>query len=413
VVPFFVVDRPISLKIIQGLKIPRGKKIGLMAHANTSPNFRKAFRAYPHRQVVKMCDSAIFNLGGYKNGYAELFALYEEMETDYGVMIDVFRDSRATIESARKALAAYDFNKHHFKLVAVAQGKTVEEYLDCYRQLRSMGFEYVAVGGLLQKVEKTARYTYVRDENLMTQVLQRIHQEFKPSWLFALGCLHPSRLKLFNELNVWGDYKGWIFEYKKRDDSMREAIKEMSGNHLQHTRTEFRNSRIGGKLKNVLAKRTRVLRECSKAHAELLTTKKALKIFIRTLAVRLRTHHRKLAGEMDALKSRGLLDISRTGSLMIALRRADVSSYSQNRLVELATSSRLAKTEFVKAEQKLDDCNTELRIILQQVKQDELADKKLKTVASRILSVLVISEQRHRIRQVRTYIEGKILDEIG
>ena len=74
-----------------------------MAHANTSQNFRNAFRDYSHQRVVKMCDSAIFDERRDKTSYADLYARYEEMGADYGVMIDVLRDSDATLKSASKA----------------------------------------------------------------------------------------------------------------------------------------------------------------------------------------------------------------------------------------------------------------------------------------------------------------------
>lgn len=411
-VPFFVVDRPISLKIIQGLKIPRGKKIGLMAHANTSPNFRRAFRAYPHRQVIKMCDSAIFNLGGYKSGYADLFALYEEMGTDYGVMIDVFRNSHATLESARKALAAYDPKKHHFQLVAVAQGKTVEEYLDCYRQLRSMGFKYIAVGGLLQKVARTARYTRVRDENLMRQVLRRIREEFDPEWLFALGCLHPSRLQLFQELDVWGDYKGWIFEYKKRDESLCETIKQLTKNHLEHASPEFRRSAISEELKKALAQREQTLRLRSQAQKDLLTAKKNLRDFMAGLSRGFGRKQRELARVMEPLRARGLLEISEKGRLMTLLRETGGSRNLREKLIALAQDSRLHKNKLLKVDEQLNACNERLLSVLRRVKRNHSTDSKLRKTVSRILEVLETTEQKHRIRQVRVYIEERILNEL-
>lgn len=410
-VPFFVVDRPISLKIIQGLKIPRGKRIGLMAHANTSPNFRKVFRDYPRDHVIKMCDSAIFNLGGYKNGYAALFATYEEMGTDYGVMIDVFRDSHATLESARKALAAYDPKKHHFKLVAVAQGKTVEEYLDCYRQLRKMGFRYIAVGGLLRKVERTARYTRVRNEEFMHCVLRQIRDQFDPEWLFALGCFHPSRLELFKELEVWGDYKGWIFEYKKRDESLQEIIKQLSENHLEHASPQFRRSSLGIELKEILEQREQTLWVRRKQQRELLAAKRKLRDFITELAQRF-AQQRSLVIALEPLRARGLLKIPQNGSLMTLLREAGASRYQCNQLMALARNSRLQKQKLLQVDAKLNACNQRLLAVLQRVKRHRLADSTLRKTVSRMVEVLRTTEQAHRIHQVRMYIRERILDKL-
>ena len=161
-IPFFVADRPMSLRILKGLNLKKypGVKIGIMAHANTSDNFQRAFRDYPcedlercdaigakpcpyktekgrnnckHRQLildrtVKMCDSGVFTKEGAMLSYDELFAAYDRMNVKYGIMIDVLHDAPATVESALEAKKAYEPYKDKFKLVVVAQGKTEEEY---------------------------------------------------------------------------------------------------------------------------------------------------------------------------------------------------------------------------------------------------------------------------------------------
>ncbi len=236
IIPFFVADRPASLLILKGilLKYPR-INIGIMTHAFTSQNFRQIFKEFPYnlpllyenpellknedllaQHLIKMCDSGIFSKNGCIIDYEELFDRYNQMGADFGVMIDVLRDSKATLKSAEKAIRIYEKNKkkYNFKLVAVAQGNTLEEYLECYKKL-SNNFEFIAVGGLLKKRENSARYVKVRDEQLLYDVLISIKKEFKPNWLFALGCYHPSRHKRFEEIGIWGsDYKGWIFNYK-------------------------------------------------------------------------------------------------------------------------------------------------------------------------------------------------------
>lgn len=133
-------------------------------------------------------------------------------------MIDVIKDSFATLESAKEAIRIYQSKQWKFKLIGVAQGNDPDEYIKCYSDLLSIGFEYIAVGGLLKRYRNTARYVKVNNEQLLVQVLHKIRKEFNPPWLFVLGCLHPKRVKLFCELGVWGsDSKGWIFNYEKKD----------------------------------------------------------------------------------------------------------------------------------------------------------------------------------------------------
>lgn len=385
-VPFFVVDRPISLKILKGIKLSPGQKIGLMAHANTSENFRAAFCAYPKDQTIKMCDSAIFHAEA--NTYEELFTKYEEMGADYGVIIDVLRDAKATIKSARKALQVYDPEIHHFKLVAVAQGTTVREYLECYKKLREMGYTHIAVGGLLQKRERSVRYMNVRDEKLMREVLRRIRKEFNPEWLFALGCLRASRYELFKELNVWGDYKGWIFEYKKRDETLHNTIERFSTNHLSHAPLKFRTSVIGIKLKTTLWQRQKALAEQKDAHKKLLTAKRAMQDFFTEIYSVLIKKDAEAAKILLPLKSRGVLQENERELAARILHNVGLQRKNQTKLILLSNESRKKKDKFLRAEAKVNATNVELLSLLKQVQSIKSGDKNIKSVAAEMVKVL-------------------------
>lgn len=102
-IPFFVADRPMSLDALEYCGINhQNSKMGIMGHANTSQNFQIKFRGFPRENVVKMADSGVFSKNGCILSYEELFKLYENMDTDYGIMIDYLRDRKKTIESAKK-----------------------------------------------------------------------------------------------------------------------------------------------------------------------------------------------------------------------------------------------------------------------------------------------------------------------
>lgn len=186
-----------------------------MAHANTTKNFQKNFNEFEYENIVKACDSGVFTKNGCQMDYNDLFAIYDNMGTEYGIIIDFLKDKAKTILSAEEALKKYNENKHDFKLVGVAQGNTIDEYLECYKELRNLGYDHIAVGGLLQKNVNTARYVKVFNEDFLKEVLQKIRENYRKDWLFALGCYHPKRHRLFDELNLFGaDYKGWILKYK-------------------------------------------------------------------------------------------------------------------------------------------------------------------------------------------------------
>lgn len=249
-IPFFVADRPASLLILKGIMLRHPDvKVGVMSHAFTSKNFWQMFSDYPYKlnllyedqyflneedilaqNLIKIADSGVFTRNGCTIDYNELFIRYNQLGVEFGVIIDILKDSNETVQSAMKGLRIYlrDKHKYHFKLIAVAQGKTMDEYLKCYEKLQQR-FEYVAIGGLLKKRENSARYVRVQDEQFMYDVLTVIKKDFSPEWLFPLGCYHPSRHKKFDEIGVWGsDYKGWIFNYKPKIDSLKNLNKNLT-----------------------------------------------------------------------------------------------------------------------------------------------------------------------------------------
>jgi len=216
-VPFFVVDRQKSLEILKFSKIHKQPfPLGLMGNANSSDNFHEEFQKFPGKNIIKMADSGIFTKqGGLTTDYGELFEKYEKMGTDYGIILDVIKNKKKTLESAKKAMKEYVKKRHSFRLVGVAQGKTVKEYLSCYKSLKKIGYQHIAIGGLLTKYVDTARFVVVRDESFVEKVVSTIRNEFPNDWLFLLGCFRPRRFHLLKKYNIFGaDFKGWIFNYK-------------------------------------------------------------------------------------------------------------------------------------------------------------------------------------------------------
>lgn len=223
-IPFFVVDRPISLELLKYCDInAQNAFFGLMGHANTTKNFQMAFRKFPSHNIIKMVDSGVFTKEGCKRDYKELFSIYEEMEADFGIIIDILKNKEMTLKSAQKAIDLYQNGNYKFGLIGVAQGNSINDYVECYSELKEMGYDHIAIGGLLKKAENTARYVRVKDEKFLEDVLKEIvnyKKEIYPNkWLFTLGCYHPKRHNLLSKYNVFGaDYKGWILNYKTPKD---------------------------------------------------------------------------------------------------------------------------------------------------------------------------------------------------
>jgi hypothetical protein len=246
-IPFSLVDRPNHVRMLRRLDLYRTYPlvpVGIMTHANVTPAVQALIRAFPcgagqcsdvsgapclyyedqgrcpyhcyiRQRAVIMCDSGVFTRQGATLAYPQLFETYARMAVDYGIMIDRLHDSSATIESARRALDAYGGYEEQFSLVAVAQGKSLDDYLRCYQQLKALGFRHVAIGGLLHKVEGSARYTRVEAESFLWLVISSIRSLFPSDWLFALGALHPRRISRLVQYHVWADSKWYLFQYPK------------------------------------------------------------------------------------------------------------------------------------------------------------------------------------------------------
>jgi len=266
-IPFFVVDRPMSLKILEYCGINnQAFTLGLMGHANTSKEFQDLFRNFNHKNIVKIVDSGVFTKNGCMNGYSSLFSTYENMGADYGIIIDILKDKEKTIESAKKAISAYNSQKYSFNLIGVAQGNSVKEYQKCYAALKDLGYKYIAIGGLLKKAENSARYVKVHDEQLLKNVAAKIRSQYPKDWLFLLGSYHPQRHKIFKKYQIFGgDYKGWIFQYTPPEDWIKkehlslssleaESMREIIDSTLLEERAAI-NENLHSKNKSLLEKK--------------------------------------------------------------------------------------------------------------------------------------------------------------
>ena len=274
-IPFFVADRQMSLKLLRYCKIHKQPfPVGLMGNANSSPQFHKKFAEFKGKNIIKIADSGIFTKdGGLTKDYAELFEKYEEMKTNYGIILDVIKNRNKTLRSAKDAIDQYGKKKYSFKLVGVAQGKSVKEYLSCYRSLKKMGYKHIEIGGLLAKRENSARYVTVRNEKFVEDVVSSIRKYYPNDWIFLLGCFRPKRFKLLKKYNVFGaDFKGWIFNYKNPGEKRAKHLR-----HLHHIENKL-------KIKNPELKR--LAKDYYHEKAILLETDRARERMLRVIKIR-------------------------------------------------------------------------------------------------------------------------------
>lgn len=260
--PFLVADRPASLRMIRGSGLEAFETpAGIMTHANVSSTVQDFVREFPasggfynhgttstryqeyedegkyahegeeptkltelgeriSKKTITISDSGVFTAGGSDfSDYTELYNVYRDMDVDYGIIIDVLNDPDATVEAAEEAIAVYEDGDYSFDLIGVAQGTDVTEYLSCYDELHEMGYEKIAIGGLLQSEgEQSGAFASVSTEEYMESVLRSVREAYPDDWLFALGCHHPHRRELFKDIGLFGaDYKGWIYKYNSKN----------------------------------------------------------------------------------------------------------------------------------------------------------------------------------------------------
>jgi len=447
IVPFFVADRPMSLRLLKSLPLQdySGVSIGIMAHANTTLNFQQAFCQYPcdnfeycdavggpcqykddisqcpvreHilHHTIKMCDSGIFTREGATLSYQQLFEAYVRMGVEYGIMIDVFLDPQATLESAKEALRIYEPFKECFKLVGVAQGTTIEEYIQNYKDLKAFGFSYIAVGGLLRKREKTARYAQVRSEEFMFTVLQTLRATYPDDWLFVLGSFHPSRLEKLQELHVWGDYKGWIFQYKKRNETLNAHLEVFASNHLQHVEhvDSQKMSQLLARLQKKVALRKEIIVEQRKLSKQLVEGRRVLKASLTSLYEVTKIKAPDVAGRLRRLTTHGLLDESEEKLVLEILQGLGTyESHEVQSVLENIRKNREWKEQIESLEAQLNTMNISLAKDVAKLRAGEVKlTEDTAAICTKIADLIESSERTYRFEQVRGKIAHDILSQL-
>jgi hypothetical protein len=262
-IPFFVMDRPNALRLLLRVSPECPAALGIMAHARVSRRFalelaqlRKSRSGLPKAKLRVIADSGAFARNSALLDEAALFDRYEQMGVDFGIVNDVLRDRTRTLVNSARAMGLYTRKRRPFQIVGVAQGRSLSEYLDCYQNLSRLGFQYIAVGGLLHKKPRSVRFTQVESKRHMHRVIMGIRKEFHPDWLYILGAYHPRRHALFQEWQVWGsDYKGWLLRYPSVFDGLKTLFRIVRGckpaarllhniSEAEHYLRVFRNSSI-------------------------------------------------------------------------------------------------------------------------------------------------------------------------
>lgn len=220
--PYFLIDHMARLENIlmyDFTKLPFS--IGMLCSCQYE-SFLPMFAKINYHNVLKICDSGAFAKNGHNyNTYEKLLPMYQSLNIHYGVMLDYRNDKYKTIDSAREGIKEYKKYNYSFELLAVCQGRyssDTSEWIECYKAMYSMGYNYFAIGGT---IVKNSSMFYRIDPYLTQNIITDIRDIDKQARIFALGFLSPSRVKYMLENNIDGDSKSWILDFTTKGKGTR------------------------------------------------------------------------------------------------------------------------------------------------------------------------------------------------
>jgi hypothetical protein len=266
----------------------------------------------------------------------------------------------------------------------------------------------------LRKVENTVRYTQVRSEEIMYDVLGALRDRYPEDWLFALGSFHPSRLANFQKLNVWGDYKGWIFQYEKRNGTLNEHLGVFASNHLQHV--EDANSQETAELISDLQEQVRLRNEVITRQKDLsrqiFEGRRTLKTFLTSLYQEVSIRVPEMGPALRALTSRGLLDDGEERHVVEILKRIEMYETEKGRsMVNTMHENRDLKIQIERLEGQLNAMNISLAENIARLLESEvILSEDTKRFCHQIAALIERTERSHRFEQVRDKIVQSILN---
>ena len=159
----------------------------------------------------KILDNSLIEMGGAVD-LKRVLAVAEYIKADEIILPDVFQDGPATIEAVNKAIAElqeiYPHSSCPFKLQAVAHGKDVQEWYECYHEL--LNNPYIDVVGI-------------------PKVLAKMHPQGRPYFVNELCDLHK---KPHHLLGMW--YSMTEIEEYNHGDEIRSCDTVLLGYMAKH-----------------------------------------------------------------------------------------------------------------------------------------------------------------------------------
>jgi queuine/archaeosine tRNA-ribosyltransferase len=148
--------------------------------------------------VKKTAD--LYDALGFDLGISLDHLVVKSIVDENGKKIDLSEDEQEqrrqlSLKNAKEFLKHCQEKKYSFIPIGSAQGLSVESYIDSVNKLIEMGYQYIALGGLI-------RYTTPKVEEIVTAVMNIIPPKDPPINVHLLGILRPQLLEKFRQFGI-------------------------------------------------------------------------------------------------------------------------------------------------------------------------------------------------------------------
>jgi len=174
-------------------------------------NIQMEKRQGKHKDRIMIFDNSAYEffVKGQKLDLGKFREAILELCPDYYILPDVLQDKDKTLEGVGKFLTNYASPHWYSKPLAVAQGKTSEELVECFQQYMEMNIAYVGVPFHLEFYKDM----HIQDDILAEFGIEYADTDFQYSedYKYATGRVqwvrnHEHLLKMFEKVHMLGSH---------------------------------------------------------------------------------------------------------------------------------------------------------------------------------------------------------------
>jgi hypothetical protein len=211
-------------------------------------------------------------------------------------------------------------------------------------------------------------------------------------------------------LHVWADYKGWIFQYEKQNETLDAHLEVFASNHLSH----IKNPEVADHvftLRRRIAQRDKVAMKYKLLSQQLYDGRRMLRAALASLYQELLEQKPEMAVRFRDLTTHGLLSDIEEKLVNETLRSlGKMDSGEGNCILENIRTNRELKGQIESIEARIDRVNTFLAGSITELKVNRIQlPEETKQVCITIANLIEGTKREHRFKQVQDMIAKEIL----